>query len=113
MAGDELRVARHYDSCLALQHAQDSERNGHKGGLRIFSKRECVRGSLEDDAAELDADRMVDFFEHLPRGGEIRRQCLPHSDGLAALARKHKSDRHVLSVSYCPVSKSGRKTPRY
>ena len=36
-----------------------------------------------------------------PRGGEIRRQRFPHPDGLAALAREHKSDGHVLSVNDC------------
>src|SRR4029077_5310823 len=70
-------------------------------GLRIFSEGECVGGPLEDDAAESAANRDVDLFEPLPRGGEILRQRFPHPDGLAALAREHKSDGHVLSVNDC------------
>ena len=46
-------------------------------------------------ARELVAERRIDLVEHLPRRREIRRQRLAHADRLAALARKHESDRHA------------------
>ena len=60
-------------------------------------------------ALELAAQRSIDFIEHMLRRREIRRQCLAHPDGLAALPRKHESNRHVLSVNCSPFAEIGPK----
>ena len=50
-------------------------------------------------ALSLAAERLVHLVEHLPGGREACRQRLAHADRLAALARKHESDRHAPSQS--------------
>ncbi len=98
MAGDELRIARQVDAGFRLQHPHRGERHRHQRRLGILGQGEGLGRSLEDDGAELGAERRIDFIEHLPRGRESLGQRLAHADRLTALARKNKSDRH------CPVN---------
>ena len=77
MAGDELRVARKIQSRLGLEHAQGGERDGHQRRLRIFRKRQRVGWALEDDCAELAAERCVDLFEHLRAPVKFDARALP------------------------------------
>ena len=95
MAGDELRVARKLEPGLVLQHAHHRERDRHQRRLRILGKRERLDRAVENDVAELGAERRVDFVEYPLRGHEIRGQRLAHAHRLAALAGKYESDRHA------------------
>ena len=48
-------------------------------------------------AAELAAESSINFIENQSRGSKICCERLAHPDGLAALTRKHESDRHDLA----------------
>ena len=113
MAGDELRIALEIEAGFRFQHAHDGERDRHQRRLGVFGERERVGRAFEDDGAQLVAERVIDLLEHRRAGAKFVGQRLAHADRLAALARKHESDRHVLALSSPFLRrKSGRKTPR-
>ena len=56
-------------------------------------------GPSQMTAGELLAERRVDLVEHRARRREGVGKRLAHADRLAALAWKHESDRHALSLA--------------
>src|SRR5262249_34152201 len=99
VTGDKLHLAREIQSRFALEYTQDGKRDGHKGRLGIFRKRQCFGRSFEDNGAELAAECSINFIKYLSCGGEICCKGLAHPDYLAALPRKYESDRHAR----CPL----------
>jgi hypothetical protein len=65
-----------------------------KGRLSVPSCGELVGRSVEADAAEINAQRGVDFAENAARHGKGFGNVFPHARFLRALAREKKYDIH-------------------
>src|SRR5262249_2735470 len=101
VAGDELRIAFEFDPRLGLQHPHGCERDRDQRRLRILGERHTLGRAFPHHGRELVAERRIDLLEGHPGRGKVLRQPLTHPDGLAALPRKHESDRHPRP--FCPA----------
>ena len=95
MAGHESGVLREFHALLGLERAQGGEADGHQGRLGVGGELQLRGIALEHQGRELLAERRVDLFEHRARRRKGVVESLAHADGLRALARKEKCDRHV------------------
>ena len=89
-----------------FKHAHGGERDRHQRGLRVLGQREPVGRALPHDRGQLLAERVVDFAKHLAGGRKGVRERLAHADGLAALPRENKCDRHAYPSEKTRVNAS-------
>ena len=97
MTRDEVGLLGQPDAAFLLQHAQGRDGVRHDRGLGILGQGQLIGGSLDHQAIEVLAQRLVDLLEHLAGDGARLGQRLAHAHGLAALARKDECT-HVRSA---------------
>ncbi len=96
VAGDDQRLLGQGEAAFFFQHTQNGERMGHERGLGVLGQGEFLARPLEHQFRELLAEGVIDFLEHLARGGEGGGEIAAHADGLAALAREdERKNRHA------------------
>src|SRR5439155_23500854 len=78
---------------LLPKHRESRHGDGEQRGLRIGGQLQLVFRTLETEAGNRKAQRLVGFFEDAPRGRIGLPQTLPHSRRLRALAGKEKCNR--------------------
>ncbi len=95
MAGHAVAEARELAAAPRLERAERGERGRHQRRLRVLGQTQPLLGSLEDQAAERLAERLVDLLEHLARRRHRVMQRPAHADGLRPLTRKDEGCWHA------------------
>ena len=90
VAGDEIALVGQADAAFLLEHAQHRDGIGHDRRLGVFGQRQLILWPFAHDRRELLAERVVDFLEHLARGGAGFGEFGTHADFLAALTGKYE-----------------------